>query len=213
MLIRVSPRFILNTHKRTVTELVSPRGDVKCVHLFHDPNIPVPIFRDRMDGWFFKPAIKLLSMNQDIAAVHIVTPLIEALGQRYGGGSGEKPSGKVFKDTAKEIFDIDCNTATLIYKGLRCGFAHHGFIKDRKDKNRILLAGGLHEAIEYSDSDLLIDPWRYVDKIRAAYGKYYSRLRENAELHERFIKNWNVDWELKMGNPGGVRAVPEGEYQ
>ncbi len=210
MLINVSPHFKLNTITGIVTERVSPNGNIKRKHNFHDAALPLPIFRDRMTGWFFEPAMKLLSVDQDIAAVHIVTPLIEALGQRYQGESSQGRSREVFEMMAKEIFGIDDVTATLIYKGLRCGFAHHGFIKDQKDRNRIVFTGGLQQAMEYDDSRLLIDSWQYVDQVHGAYEEYYSKLQEDAELLERFIKNWNVDWKLKKGNPGGVCDVPKG---
>jgi len=51
------------------------------------------IFEDRMQGWFFDPALKLLDeANSSVVAVHIVTPLIEALEcYKLGESSDGKP--------------------------------------------------------------------------------------------------------------------------
>jgi hypothetical protein len=173
-------------------------------HDFNDMDIPLLIFRDRMNGWFFEPATKLLQQGDSVAAIHIVTPLIEALQERYEGKSSKGKSADFFKKRAKETFRIGDDAAALLYAGLRCGFAHHGFLKDDERNYNILLTDGLAEAIEYVDSVLWIDSKQYIEKIRDAYEAYYAGVERDSELRRKFMAAWSDDWQMSLRVPGGA---------
>ena len=207
MLISVAPNFILDTDSLTVTELSS--GDIT-VHDFSDKKLPLLIFRDRMSGWFFEPAIMLLHQGHSVASVHIVTPLIEALQERYEGEPSKGKSAHFFKKRAKEMFGLSDNALALLYGGLRSGFAHHGFLKDDSNHYNILITTGLAAPIEYSDDVLWIDSDKYVYKVRDAYEEYYTFAEGDEELQRRFMAVWNDDWQMSLRVPGGAGTIREG---
>jgi hypothetical protein len=100
MLIKLSPRFILNTDSALIIEKNTKRSWQAA-----DSEPVIDIFRDRMESWFFQPATEMIKSGNEVAAVHIVTPLIEALELRYQGmPDSNNQSGKFFKSRAKEIF-------------------------------------------------------------------------------------------------------------
>lgn len=70
-----------------------------------------------MDGWFFEPAIMLLERGHFVAAVHVVTPLIEALQERYEGKPSRGSSANFFKEQASKMFTINDEALALLYGG------------------------------------------------------------------------------------------------
>ena len=204
MLINVSPRFVLDTDLLKVRE-TTPNDFV--VHDFDDKDIPFQIFRDRMNGWFFESAIMLLERGHSVAAVHLVTPLIEALQERYEGKPSKGKSAIFFKEQAKKMFAINDEALALFYSGLRCGFAHHGFLKDDEKYHNILITTGLIDPIEYKDEVLWIDSDKYVYRIRDAYEEYYKLVESDPELRRRFMAAWSDDWQMSLRVPGGAGAV------
>ena len=156
-----------------------------------------------MAGWFFEPAEDLLRKQQDVAAVHLVTPMIEALEQRYKGIYTPGHSRQFFKERADIMFRLGSNTVLdLLYGGLRCGFAHHGFLKDDTEQYNILITRGLSKPIEYNDDILWIDAPQYVAEIRRAFEEYYAKVGHDADLLQKFMKSWNDDWQMSLRVPG-----------
>lgn len=204
MVINVSPRYSLDTDSRKVTES-GPGGYI--THDSGDPDLPLKIFQDRMNGWFFDPAKRLLLEGGSVAAVHIVTPLIEALEERYEGKSSNNQSTEYFIKRAKIIFPIDDEAITLLHKGLRCGFAHHGFLKDDYNHYNILITSNLAAPIEFSDKVLNIDADKYVDFIKEAHEIYYKHIQQDAELQSKFMAFWIPDWQMSLRVPGGCGTV------
>jgi hypothetical protein len=203
--ISVSPYFELETDTLTVTEF--QRDGKKTIHSFDADGLPLNIFRDRMAGWFFEPANRLLQIGSDVAAVHIVTPLIEALEERYCGESSKNQSAKFFKRRAKALFGLADEPLNLLYGGLRSGFAHHGFLKDDAHTYNILLTAGLQLPIEYRDEVLWVDSQKYVAQIVAAYQEYYSKVESDPGLRANFLRIWNPDWQMSLRVPGGAGTV------
>jgi hypothetical protein len=141
--IQVSPRFTLETNTFEVTS-----SEGKGPYSFGDKTAARLIYQDRIQGWFFEPVYELLDKNkyQDkytVLAVSIVTPLIESLENYIKGKTpttGKNSSSSFFKDGAKRIFPVlapvpaDNWAIDVLYEGVRCGFAHEGFLKERKTR-------------------------------------------------------------------------------
>jgi hypothetical protein len=194
--IELSPRFILNTE----TEMIHERG-TKPLRLFRaaDNTRAIEIFRDRMESWFFDPAQRLVKAGEHIAAAHIVTPMIEALENRYQGESSKGRSEEFFTRRAKQIFSIDDATIGILYRGVRCGFAHYGFLKDDDKKCNVLITSGLSAPIIPEERLLWIDAPKYVDAIHQAFLKYYDLVSGgDAELKRRFEKLWDDEWPASL---------------
>lgn len=205
----VSPHFELDTKTLIVTEY-SDQGEVVSTYAFEDKALPIRIYRDRMAGWFFDVAQRLMEQRQDVAAVHMITPLIEALEEHMRGQPSRGKSAEFFKAGVRRLFNLtDPQALNLIYGGLRCGFAHHGFLKDDDNHYNILLSnGGLSEALVYRDKVLIVDTEKYVSKVREAFEKFYDELSTEPAKMEKFLKLWNEDWQMSLRVPGagGVLA-------
>lgn len=201
MQISVSPRFTLNT----LTLIVTEHTDNGQVHYdFNDQDIPIKIYHDRMQGWFFEPACELLEKGHIVAAVHLVTPLIEALHEHYQGESSRGKSRKFFQARAHILFpNLNQDAYDLLYKGLRSGFAHHGFVKDDDGHYNILFTGGLEQAIEYKDKVLWVDVYKYIDVISKAFDNYRTNVEKDPICKQKFLSIWSPDWQMSLRVPGG----------
>jgi hypothetical protein len=205
--IRVSPRFELDTRKRVVTEYSDSR-DFVAAYKFSDKTLPVRIYRDRMTGWFFDVADRLLQERQNVAAVSIITPLVEALEEHIRGESSKNKSSEFFTASAKRIFGLtDEHALKLLYGGLRCGFAHHGFLKDDNEYYNILLTNGLSTPLFYQDRVLWVDAEKYVASVRNAYDNYWQDLSTNETVRNNFLKLWTKDWQMSLRVPGAGGTV------
>ncbi|MDX2256522.1 MAG: hypothetical protein NW214_13490 [Pseudanabaenaceae cyanobacterium bins.39] len=221
-IIQVSPSFTLNLReckiKRINSEEISYEfGSKKAARL---------IFQDRMQGWFFEPAIKLLDDNCAVAAVHLVTPLIEALEIYSNGKTGKrdfrnqaekifqyicKKENKHFKDNTQCRFCISerhplCEKSIkLLYYGVRCGFSHQGFMQqtDYEEKSNIILSLKNNEyPIIYEAETLTIYVSQYIKYIEKAFEKYYKKIEEDNDASDKFLKIWNKHWNMKKNTFG-----------
>lgn len=204
MEIQVSPKFILNTTEFSVFD-----SSTKLKYDFHDRALPLMIFRDRMDGWFFQPARSLLNIGYDVAAIIIVTPLVEALQERYEGNSSIGKSSIFFKRRAKIIFNLNNeNALQLLYNGLRCGFAHHGFLKDDTNRSNILITKiDSNLPIIFEDDVLKIDPDKYINRIIDGFLDFYNQVNTDDSLREKLVTFWNKDWQMSLRVPGNVGSI------
>ena len=201
--IRVSPNYLLDP----ISGKVFYSDEVLDKEVFkfdcQDKKGSRLIFEDRMQGWFFDPALKLVDdVNSSVVAVHIVTPLIEALRCYI---LGRKPSGRessdFFKDQADEIFPLLQNNKdarNLLYKGVRCGFAHQGFLKDDDDAYNVLILSEVSdEPIIFDGQVMTIHARKYVKKINEAYQSYFNTLDRDADKLNKFYDMWEHQWRMK----------------
>ena len=203
--IHISPNFTLDKSKMKV---IPNDGGNSSQFDFDDSEIPTIIYKDRMEGWFFLPAEILLKDGHDIAAIHMVTPLIEALEERYMGKSSNGKSGAFFTNRAKKIFpNLDTKGLEILYGGVRCGFAHHGFLKNNGKRYNILIRRSLVMPIEYTDSVLWIDPEKYCHAIMTAFGELFAEISTNTYLQESLRMFWEKDWQMSVEVPGGCGKV------
>jgi hypothetical protein len=151
-----------------------------------------------MQGWFFEPVHTLIENHQTVVAVHIVTPLIEALENYIRGESSRSNPGDFFKTRAKAIFpSLDDNIVNLLYKGVRCGFAHEGFLKDDEQAYNIIIALEGNSPIIYNDPEMTIYTRQYVSAIQYEFEKYYSEIETDEAKLERFFQVWKKQWAMK----------------
>lgn len=188
---------------------------------FTNKNLALEILEDRVEGWFFKPAINLIRQNNEVAAVYLVTPLIEALEQRYRGQSSQGQEGNFFKDRASKIFpELDPQQVILLYKGVRCGFAHSGFFSDDNETYNILIykndledldTGNSErlDAMKYMSEDqvLYIEAFRYVLNIWNAYVQFAHLCSTDHAIGKRFLCMWQRDWQMSWSIPSGGGTV------
>ncbi len=204
-IIQVSPRYQLDRGSHKIIDTESPEVSYD----YNDKNAARLIFQDRMEGWFFEPANMLLEKDHTIAAVHIVTPLIEALENYIQGESSRGKSEKHFTESAGKIFpDISDNkdenetAIKLLYRGVRCGFAHEGFLKDDDDAYNIIISSRFEDKpIIYSNPEMTIHADPYITAIRKAYRAYYSKLENNTRELSKFFNTWKKQWNMKKRMP------------
>ncbi len=151
-----------------------------------------------MESWFFKPAEEMIASGNDVAAVHLVTPLIEALEIRYRGMQSNNQSGKFFKDRAKEIFQLDDVALGILYGGVRCGFAYYGFVKSEGGIYNILITSGLAKPLVHTPPMLFIDAPKYVAAIRSAFKQYCDLAETDNEAKQKFMSLWDGDWPMSL---------------
>lgn len=202
--IRVSPKYLLDPISGKVFSSDEALDKEVFKFDYQDKKGSRLIFEDRMQGWFFDPALKLLDeANSSVVAVHIVTPLIEALRCYI---LGRKPSrgesSNFFKDQAGEIFPLlqnNENARNLLYKGVRCGFAHQGFLKDDDDAYNILILSEVSdEPIIFDGQVMTIHARKYVKKINEAYQSYFNTLDRDADKLNKFYDMWKHQWRMKI---------------
>ena len=205
-LIQVSPRFRLDLSNRLITSTRSDEG----VYSFDSKRAARLIFQDRMEGWFFTPAKNLLNDNHVMAAICIVTPLIESL-EIYKSG---KPKAN-FIGAAKKLFPHLCKKPIdLLYQGVRCGLAHQGFLQKPKDhrlgQNSIIISSQRNSSpIVYESSEMTIYARSYIDTIENAFSEYYIELENDidrereactSETYTNFMKIWDMNWNTKKNS-------------
>lgn len=210
--IQVSPQFKLDTNTFKVTSSREEEGSFG----FKDKTAARLIYEDRMQGWFFEPVYELLQKDHTVLAVSIVTPLIESL-ENYIQARQASPreSGQFFRDGAKRIFrvlnpdPVDSWAIDVLYKGVRCGFAHEGFLKEGEDRGNIIKCniiisskGQEQNPIVYDKNkgEMIIYAKKYVDKIQNEFREYYKKLKNDELELNKFFNVWKKQWEMK-GNP------------
>ena len=208
--IQVSPRFKLDTDTFQVTSSRKEEGPFS----FKDKTAARLIYEDRMQGWFFEPVNELLKNDHTVLAVSIVTPLIESLENYIKGQTptrGNASSSSFFKNRAKIIFPIldqdpaDTWAIDVFYEGVRCGFAHEGFLKERETRKcNIIIASQEQEQnpiiYDKSKGEMIIYAKKYVDKIQNEFREYYKKLKNDELELNNFFNVWKKQWEMK-GNP------------
>ena len=201
----VSPAYLLDPISGEIFSFDKVQGKEIFKFKCQDKKGSRLIFEDRMQGWFFDPALKLVDeSNSSVVAVHIVTPLIEALRCYILGrkpSRGEK-SSIFFKDQADEIFPLlqgNEPARELLYKGVRCGFAHQGFLKDDDGAYNILISSGVSdEPIVIDGKVMTIHARKYVKRINEAYQAYFNMLDRDGDKLDEFYDMWKHQWEMKQ---------------
>lgn len=192
--IQVSPRFQLNRKTWKITSMKPGEGPFE----FDDKTAARLIYQDRMQGWFFEPVHMLVKNHQTVVAVHIVTPLIEALENYIRRDSSRNNSRDFFTTRAKAIFPyLDGDAVDLLYKGVRCGFAHEGFLKDDMQVYNIIIALEGNRPIIYNHPEMTIYTRQYVSAIQHEFEKYYSQLETNEAELDEFFQVWKKQWAMK----------------
>lgn len=194
MEILIAPHFLLDTISKTVWRRESACWQEESANVL-DLDLGTRIIEDRMTGWFIEPARRLLRDDNAVAAVQLVTPLVEALEELHRGESSQHQSETFFRRRAAILFSCDEDSTKMLYSGVRNGFAHSGFLHHGW---KVLIAPCLGTAIERDGEVFRIGAEQYVNDIAAGYQGYYSAVRSDPTLKERFSKVWYPGLMRKM---------------
>jgi hypothetical protein len=188
----------------------------------------VDVFEDRMRYWLLVPAKKLLRIKHgEIAAVSLATTYIEGIEIYISGEDSEGKSGRFFRRGYKRIFAPAAEQAYMqdafadvLYKLLRCGFAH-----DAMFRSGIAFSNLRKEAITISWSrkngrfdpkghlgSAVINPRRFVECIELHFDSYMKELRARKEsaLKAPFLRAVDIKW--RLGEPGPLVAMTEERF-
>jgi hypothetical protein len=99
----------------------------------------VDVFEDRIRGWFFLPARKLLDTPHcDIAAVGLLVNYFEGIEIYITGEDSKNRSAEFFARGFGRVFTVEGQDpefsrriADAIYSQARCGFVHDGVFRNR----------------------------------------------------------------------------------
>ena len=151
----------------------------------------IDIFKDRVDGWFFDVAQRLKADNEAgfvilmISLAHIEM-MVQLINSNAKGDGGDV---KFFKKYLIDLFKVTDPIAGRIYGCARCGIVH-----DMMTKRGINISCDILEEIKILDDDIIIiNPHRFLDKLRFDFNKYIKKLSDAKEVEKRklFEKFWD----------------------
>ncbi len=216
---RVSPRYIFKPFLKP--EIIFDSKEDREL-LKNNVQTSVLIYEDRVKGYFFDQARKLLgspsSNNEESSGFSAYTVLMIAISQIEGmqqyreGKSSERMSKDFFREGMKRIFNLadnDDESLEKLYRAIRCGLFHDGFTK-----------GLVYLALDFDNPEyqeaLRIELWKYdSEKIRFGinpklflaevendFDQYITNLREQGDqsdfeftnLRRNFEKFWTEVW-------------------
>lgn len=155
----------------------------------------VAIFDDRAEGWFFRVADSIASDGgAGYVLLQIAASQIEAIEQFRQGKSSKGQSSRVFVDgmlnTFREAKGEHRELLANFYSAVRCGLFHDGMTK-----TGVVISQGYDYAFAVVRETIQINPWRFLDAVRAGLREYTTRLRDpaNVALREAFERRWAMN--------------------
>lgn len=159
-----------------------------------NPGLILDAFKDRIEGWYFKPIETLLKNPQnDFVVVAIECMLIDALsGYRYGtkGDTDRETYARFLKESIK----CDDFTAREFYRRFRCGILHETRIKKRS-----YIARRRIRRIKYEGDRLFLNPVGLYKVLRKYFYEYLESLKRNKELMNNFAKRFDYLFKEEIG--------------
>ncbi|MCK5040569.1 MAG: hypothetical protein KAR87_06390 [Candidatus Aenigmarchaeota archaeon] len=154
------------------------------------------IYEDRVKEWFLKIGVKLKQDNEaGFVILQIATSYIEGNQQYIEGQTSNQKSKAFFKKAMKRIFpeiikivNIDIFLGTF-YEQVRCGLFHDGMTK-----KSVTISGEYPEALCFLDSNILINPHKFLDVIYENFENYISELKNknNKDVRIKFERRWDI---------------------
>lgn len=198
--ITVSPNYVLIGRKFIINK---NEEEDDCKYPTNSPETTHKVFFDRLRGWSIEPAKKLLEDGKGhIAAIQIVTPLIEAYHIYSTGKTGRDTSrdGKWFKEGVSKIFlKTHGEAKNALYESVRCGLAHTGFLGAPKSDWDVFVSAGVANplTVNLQVKTLTISPSMYVNAIADAYKEFEDKLAKgDVNLTKCFGDAWTEQWSL-----------------
>ena len=198
MKIQIAPSFMVDNASKNMWKRVEGCW-TKDERPVMDVKLGLEVLEDRVHGWFLRPAKTLADSNHEMAAIHLVTPLIEDLEQRYRGVSSRGQEKEFFRAGAKRVFGDAATEVILdaLWKTVRCGFAHQGFMGHGHD---VLVAVHRGAAIQQDANDtVLICACGYISSIAKAYDDFVGVARVDDDQQRKFGKTWYDGLERCLG--------------
>lgn len=200
------PQYVFD--KRQVKRFLAIRKDpAKSALDVNNVDTKILIYEDRVKEWFLKIGKKLKRDNEaGFAILQIAVAYIEGNQQyREGKSSKDKKSGIFFKRAMKRLFPeiskIDNLNKYLdnFYDQVRCGLFHDGMTK-----STVTISKEYGEALEIADSNIKINPHKFLDKVNNDFTNYIIQLKnkENRKLRIDFELRWDDDGSEKKKHVG-----------
>ena len=152
----------------------------------YDINDKIVVYKAQVNGWFLKPAERLLKSrhNTGFVVLMICLSYIEGVEQYRQGMPSNMNSKSFFINGLKRICpylnDEDYNLG-LLYKEARCGLFHNGMV----DK-RIIINNSFSPSIRFEEEDIRISPSKLLQDINNDFNTYLSELTIDHVLRENF---------------------------
>jgi len=148
----------------------------------------IEAFKDRVEGFYLKPAKKLNEERHGFAAgvlcvatidflARIETGLLNATGRRFK---------KWLKDNIKEFnendpLDQNITLAYRFYDEFRNGLVHEGRIK-----NVGQFSYEFDELVRVENSVMIVNPEKLLEKIERSFNRYIEKIRRNESAFQAF---------------------------
>ena len=168
----------------------------------------VDIYEDRLRGWLFEQAEKLLERGSPAwpATLALALSFVEGYEMFRRGEDSDRRSKEFFQSGFRRIFSrteptypataLD-QSAALIYKELRCGLYHLGlagpnvFFGEFPAPLELILEEGTYRPVE-----IHVDVGRFLSTVKNEFNAYVGRLRdpadpEAAEMRAAFERTWH----------------------
>jgi hypothetical protein len=188
---------------------------------YNNIELKIDIFENRTKSWFLNHAHKLIeteiSENGDsktpgeYAAMVLACSQLEGFQKFREGFVGNNLSRFYFCKSIMKIFlnysdeelrglfnmekikEKNIQNLLILYENIRCGLFHAGFTD-----GKIYLNWSYEDAINTEDTNIIINPRGFVEKIIQYFEGYVEELRnrQNETLRENFVKRWDHLWEL-----------------
>lgn len=170
---------------------------------YDDINTQILVYEDSVKTWFLDTAKYLTIKNKvnlpfweefdtneaGFVIIQVAISYIEGNQQYREGETSKKKSKDFFRKAMKHIFPEICDLKDIdlflnrFYEQVRCGLFHDGMT------GRLVTINGKYpKPLEFLNSEILINPYKFLDRIIKDFEKYISELKDinNRELRENF---------------------------
>ena len=154
------------------------------------------IYEDRVKGWFLEIGEKLKQDNEaGFVIIQIALSCMEGNQQYIEGEISRNRSKLFFIKSMKRIFPDSSQVKNIdeilgiFYDQVRCGLFHDGMTRS------VVTINAEHKsAIDFTSSDIVVNPHKFLDSIRKAFEDYIMELKNpsNTALRQNFEKRWNI---------------------
>lgn len=158
---------------------------------YDDDNTKIKIYEDRVTGWFLNIVDDLKKdKHAGFSILSIATSYIEGNQQFREGTHSEGNSRNYFIKGMRRIFDIGHLPELILrdyYKQIRCGLFHDGMTKEN-----VVISRSFQNPIEYKNGVILINPHKFLDKVKDDFQQYITDLKSDVDLLRNFISRFDL---------------------
>jgi len=145
------------------------------------------IYERQVSDWFLKPASDLIrykNKNKGFIVLMICLSYIEGVEQYIQGVPSQRGGSRFFFVTSMErIYPNKFQPHELedFYSEARCGLFHNGMVKER-----IIINNRFSESLEFVNTDIRVNPKKFLEDITNDFHNYLNNLQANNILRTNF---------------------------